>query len=362
MKFFDCNKKNKSWYFRNYFFAGTLLIILINVLVYAFSPDNPAGSLYSDWSATLDFTNIAGAFLDSFYHGDIGHILGNMLCFLVVAVYLERKIGSINLVLLTFGMALLTSTATAANDLSVCWIGFSVVNYGLYAYVLIDYVFSFRKTKYEKQNVIFGAVVLALIYLFMANKTFEIDDIQFTWYPKDLFTNRGHYTSYYFGALLALFIQLFCVAYEWKKTDENGEKLLGKKTKILLSCFSAFIVLSATILPIVSTAHYNNLKYTVYVETNMPEYNCEIIYTGRELNFITNMEDYFVFIKWREKFGFDSDEVKFVSSSIEGRNSETGEKEFTSTYKYVNVQSIKETYSPKVNYVYIFKIEFTEKT
>ena len=84
----------------------------------------------------------------------------------------------------------------------------------------------------------------------------------------------------------------------------------------------------------------------------------DIQFAWYQNDLITNMEDYFVFRRWREKFGFDSDEVYFVSSSIEERNSETGKRKFF--YNYVDVQFIKRM--PNVKYVYIFKIEFIENT
>ena len=364
MKFFDCNKKEKNWFNRNYFFAGTLLIILINVLVFAFVKKNPAGDLNSDWDDTLNFSNITAAFISAFRHYDIGHILANMICFVIVGVYLERKLGSIKLFLLTIGMALLTATATSVTDLSVYWLGFSVVNYGLYAFVIIDYFFSLRKTKFEKQNVIFGAIVIAFIYFFMTNVSFELDDIRFTWYPNDLFTNSGHYTGFYFGALLTLLIELFQVEYEWNKTDENGEKVLSKTTKILLVCFSSLIFLTSIILPIASVSYNNNKEYTVYVECNQEEYNSEVVLKYKDLSDNYRISRKTVYDAWFEKVGLDSDKVRFVSAVIKVKDAKTGV-----TYGQMSnaddlsVSELKYgTQSGNRIFCYVVEIEFIENT
>ena len=83
--------------------------------------------------------------------------------------------------------------------------GFSGVNYAFYAYIIIDYVIMFIKKEQTKLCTIYGAIMLALIYLAACFSggttafTFEI-------YPYDLITNMGHYTSFLMGAILTLLI------------------------------------------------------------------------------------------------------------------------------------------------------------
>ena len=86
--------------------------------------------------------------------------------------------------------------------------GASGLVYSCYAYVLIDYLFVFmQKDKRNKTNVIFGAIMLILIYFAMCfnggTQTFG-----FEWYPYDLMYNAGHYYSFVAGAIVSLMIQI----------------------------------------------------------------------------------------------------------------------------------------------------------
>ena len=65
----------------------------------------------------------------------------------------------------------------------------------------------FRKINRTKFNLIFGAVVLALIYLATC---FDggIHSFGFKLYPYDLISNKGHYSSALAGLILGLTIQI----------------------------------------------------------------------------------------------------------------------------------------------------------
>lgn len=93
----------------------------------------------------------------------------------------------------------------SSNNLSTGGIGFSGVNYGLYAILIIDYAFSFRKDKQRKNklNLILGATILALIYLAMCYNG-GTDSFGFEWYPYDFFNNMAHYSGFLAGLVLAL--------------------------------------------------------------------------------------------------------------------------------------------------------------
>jgi len=212
----DKSKKITRWN-KNYFFAATAFVIVLNLALFFFAganweriigSDNPADSSHtSNWSAVFRFDNIIRGFLNCYSHSSTQHVALNMLCFLVYGLYLERKQGTLYFLLTVLVMSFITSFAVGANYLSVNYHGFSGVNYGFYAYVIIDYIFSFFKGKVSLFNIISGAVVIALIYL-AACFSGGTSAVSFTWYPYDFMTNMGHYSSAFAGLILALIINI----------------------------------------------------------------------------------------------------------------------------------------------------------
>ncbi|MBQ7327612.1 MAG: rhomboid family intramembrane serine protease [Clostridia bacterium] len=206
---FDDKSKNLKWHNRNFFYATTLFVMALNICLYAFlggsfqhSVENPN----PDWGK-FDLLNFVRVLANSYSHANWQHVLLNMLCFFFVSVYLERRMGSLRLLAVIFVMSFATATAVTANDLSYHWHGFSGVNYGLYAYTIVDYCFSFRKETRNKTNIILGAVVMVAIVVFMcfAGGT---TGFSFKPYPVDLITNRGHYSSFIPGLLLGLTVNI----------------------------------------------------------------------------------------------------------------------------------------------------------
>ena len=181
----------------------------MNILQFVIHGGNQSNPLPNGgtWTAFLHFETLLYSFSNSFNHLSLQHMLLNVLCFFVCGLYLERKIGSIKFALLVLMMAFFASATVSTNHLSVRWKGFSIVNYGLYAYIIIDYVFSFRQTNNTKFNVILGAIVLALIYLAMCFSG-NTSSFGFKWYPYDLLNNIGHYSSALAGLALGLTIKL----------------------------------------------------------------------------------------------------------------------------------------------------------
>lgn len=85
--------------------------------------------------------------------------------------------------------------------------GFSGVNYALYAFVIIDYIFYIFKKDKGKANVIYGAIVIGLIYLAMCYNG-GTTGFGFNWYPYDLINNMGHYTGFLAGLIISLVINI----------------------------------------------------------------------------------------------------------------------------------------------------------
>jgi len=210
---------------RNFFFAGTFLVILINIVLFASNFNTLAGSMnvmsngvqggYRNWYAAADnwreifyFEPLLQSFINSFSHADWGHVLFNMLGLLICGFYLERKTGSIRFLLLVLAMTFFTSLAISANFLSVYWHGFSGVVFGLFAYIAVDFLFLlFNKRKRNKVNVFSGLLDIGLIYLVMCLDS-EANTIRFTFYPINLANNLAHYTGALTGLVLGLTIQI----------------------------------------------------------------------------------------------------------------------------------------------------------
>ncbi len=209
MKFFDDAKKSPKWWSRNYFFVGTIAVIALNILLFVFLGNNWESAFKiqdgGHWGDVFYFAPTIRVFMNSFSHANWQHVLLNMLCFLFVGIYLERKTGSFGMILLVAFSAYVSSIAVATNDLSVYFHGYSAVNYFLYGYVLIDFIFSFTADRRSKCNTILGAIVIASIYIFMCYAG-GVSGFEFRWYPYDLMTNLAHYSSFVAGIIIPLFI------------------------------------------------------------------------------------------------------------------------------------------------------------
>lgn len=218
----DDKNKTIKWWNRNWFFAATVVIIVVNLLIYFFANNwqNTAFPVNQDefhWYDVLYFTPTIHSFFNSFSHANVQHVCLNMLCFFVAGIYLERKYGSVSVLLTVIIAAYISSLAITANDLSVNWCGFSGVNYFLYAYVIVDYIFYFIKNeKRNKVTTIFGGIVIALIYLASCFNG-GTEKFSFSWYPYDLSHNTGHYTSFLIGLICTLALKLVQLKTRWEE-------------------------------------------------------------------------------------------------------------------------------------------------
>lgn len=218
MKLIDDSKKTLRWWNRNYFFLATIIVTLVNILLYALLGNRweeqfPVSGGLTLWYNELDFNNLIRAFMNSFSHSNWQHVLLNMLCFFICGIYLERKEGTLSLLFLVIVTAFFSSTAMSANEGSVHWHGFSGVNFALYAYIIVDFLFVFRKHTRSAFNIISGFVMLGLIY-FAACFNGGTSSIGFEWYPYDFMHNMGHYSAFVAGMVLGFVVQFVRVRAE----------------------------------------------------------------------------------------------------------------------------------------------------
>lgn len=226
----DDKNKRLKWWNRNWFFAATVAVIVVNLLIYFFANDwqDKAFEVNSGWYGHVNhwtdvfyFTPTWNSFFSSFSHANLQHVCLNMLCFLIAGAYIERKYGSISLFLTVIIAAYLSAVAINSNALSTNSHGFSGVNYFLYAYIIVDYIFYFIKNeKRNKVTTIFGAVVIALIYLASCFNG-ETEAFSFTWYPYDLSHNIGHYSSFLIGFVFTLVIKLVQLKTRWENSASD---------------------------------------------------------------------------------------------------------------------------------------------
>ena len=203
--FLDDGTKRVTKRNRNYFFAATLGIVFVNFYLYFFPVIGPSlADARPDWD-TFSVVNLFEAFLAAYTHAGFQHCSLNMLCFLIAGAYLERKQGTFRFLSFVAVLSFFSGFATATNYLSLKFVGFSGVNYALYAYIFIDYIFVLaRRQKRDLVNVIAGAVLLALIYFAMCFSG-GTERISFEPYPYDLLHNLGHASGFFVGILFGLY-------------------------------------------------------------------------------------------------------------------------------------------------------------
>ena len=219
----DDKSKKLNWLNRNYFFVVTVFIVLLNIIVYAVHGSDTGNFYYpSNWGK-FSVNNLFQALVNSYTHANWQHTLLNMLCFFIAGLYIERKKGSLQFLLFMVMMSLFTAFATCTNDVGIWWHDFSAVNYGLYGYIFVEYIFTLcQKEKRYLFNIIFGAVVVGLIYFAMCFSG-GVERVSFEWYPDDLLHNLGHASGLVAGLVLGLYEQLssLIIKYKTKKSSEE---------------------------------------------------------------------------------------------------------------------------------------------
>lgn len=211
MKIIDDQTKKLTARNRNYFFAVTVLVTVLCITLHACLGNYWTSHIGPYEQDSRGFMIYKGSrmiiFLNCFAHANWQHCLLNMLCFFICGCWLERREGSLKFFVILLATIIITSLAVAGGW-NTRWAGYSGVNYGLYAYTIVDFLFSLQKSKRDKFNFIGGSVMMALIYFSMCFNG-GVERIGFVWYPYDLFSNRGHYASFLVILPVAIILQGF---------------------------------------------------------------------------------------------------------------------------------------------------------
>ena len=212
MKIIDDGTKKLTALNRNYFFIVTVAFVVLCVTLHA--------RLGNEWSVRMrpyeinrygfkiyKGNSLLYSLYNAFSHANWQHCLLNMLCFFVCGCWLERRKGSLKFLILLLLIIFITSRAITA----VCgdaWVGYSGVNYGLYAFIIVDFLFSLKNGKRDKFNIICGSIVTALIYFAMCFNG-GVERVSFAFYPSDLIYNAGHKISFWVILLAAFVVKIF---------------------------------------------------------------------------------------------------------------------------------------------------------
>ena len=159
-------------------------------------------------SILVNINNFFNMALNTLFHVDVWHLVGNMLQLLFAGLYIERRHGTLKFLLLN-----------VLFMFTINGIGYSGVYFALDAFVIIDYIFSFRKSERNLTNIILGAIVIVLIYVF---SMCWIGDglLDITYWPKNLLDNSAHFAGFFWGLLFSLFYQIESLIIK-KQSKEN---------------------------------------------------------------------------------------------------------------------------------------------
>lgn len=220
----DDKCKKLNYWNRNYYFVTTIVIVLLNIILFA-ACEKPYIAVRSDWGS-FSVINLVQALINTYWHLNWQHVLLNMLCFFIAGLYLERKKGSLKFFLFVVVMSFFTAFASCTNDVSLYWTGFSGMNYGLYGYILFEFLFTcIRRDRRSLFNILSGVVIVGLIYLAMCFSG-GTSKISFEWYPDDLLHNLGHASGFVTGLIFGLYEQVSSLisAIQGKTPEKKSQK------------------------------------------------------------------------------------------------------------------------------------------
>ncbi len=210
MKFFDYSNKKITRWNRNYFFAFTIFFILLQIVLFmVFAEKNIFEKIFSDIVNDYSFVAMVKRFLiqigGHFTHVSWSHVIGNMIGFFFCLFYLERKYGTIKTAGLVFSTTIFCSFPFIFDDISIC--GSSVVWFALFGFVIVDILFSLKKSEFNLANLLIGLFIVVFEILVCS-----FDDPQgviiFSSFLYQMLENSSHVVGLFIGVSLSLFIHI----------------------------------------------------------------------------------------------------------------------------------------------------------
>lgn len=207
MKFVDIENKKVNKINRNYFWVVTVFYIVFNIAIFAIFKNNNLLWKFQNtkWGVFNGLKDLFISIGNLYTHNDWGHVLRNMLAFAISAFYIERKIGSLNFLGLILLLSILSSPLVSMY-VGLNWAGSSVIYFAIWGYVIVDYLFSLKKSTRTKTNLIIGGVVIFCKYIGSCLTENIIDTNIFI--PIHLIYNAGHYFGFLIGIIVSLLIQI----------------------------------------------------------------------------------------------------------------------------------------------------------
>jgi hypothetical protein len=191
-----------------------------------------------------------------------------MLGFFFVGFYIERRCGSV------YTLSLLTLISGLCAFMEM---GQSVIWFFMIGYVVINYLFSLKKSDRSKTNTIVGAIIVALEYFRCCFYDKTGGGIGITFYPYQIIHNTGHCTGFFMGILVALFFEISHIVM-MSKCKLNVEAL-KKKGKTGVAEKILYVVASLLIICSIGLSVYNVVKVqdrkTYIIEIVWTSYNVE---------------------------------------------------------------------------------------
>jgi len=227
------NSKNRrlNWFNRNYFYLTTILMVGLLCLCFFVLHDSLEKLVNQNvyWNVVLM----------ALRHRDVGHLVGNLIAFIVVSLFLERHYGSFKYFGLIVLAVPLSAVSTFAFSGSWTWAGFSGVNYFMFAVFCLCLILNFKTYFIGHVRWLFSLFVLALVLFVMCwNGNFsEWPNVYFSFGCfTDLIGIISHWAPFACGTLVGLFTRLvtFDIKPKKKKYLKNKSKVYLPRRSILL--------------------------------------------------------------------------------------------------------------------------------
>jgi len=196
--------KELNWKNQNYCYATTIFVV---IMIFVLS--NILSSKIYEILITNSFWN---CFLMSLYPNF------SMIMFGAVSLYLERKYGSLNYLLVVLMCLPIANIVNYSFEFlqgsNLGWagsMGFSCMAFLMTGIFVIDFIFSFKHHLKDKLSLIFPIIIIIICIIFMCiNLPNDITpNFHFDFFGR-LVENCGHYGPFIFGVIMRLLAFLFC--------------------------------------------------------------------------------------------------------------------------------------------------------